>query len=122
MLLCVFTWAAVLCLVGVGKRLLAAERPAVRYVADASYWIFLMHLPLVPLAIAIAVSLGQPFPVAWAVGMALLFSFLLVTYELFVRHTFVGRILNGPRPPRRWGLTGRRPAVALPARRARPLD
>ena len=122
LLLCVFTWAAVLCLVGVGRRLLAAERPAVRYVADASYWIFLMHLPLVPLAIAIAVSLGQPFPVAWAVGMALLFSFLLVTYELFVRHTFVGRILNGPRPPRRWGLTGRRPAVALPARRARPLD
>jgi glucans biosynthesis protein C len=104
-LLCVFTWAAVFCLCGVGKRLLAAERPAVRYIADSSYWIFLMHLPLVPLAITVAISLGQPFPVAWAVGMALLFSFLLITYELFVRHTFIGRILNGPRPPRRWGLS-----------------
>ena len=50
-LLCVFNWAAVLCVCGVGKRLLAAERPAVRYIADSSYWIFLMHVPLVPLAI-----------------------------------------------------------------------
>ena len=109
-LLCVFTWAAVLCLCGVGRRLFAAERPAVRYVADSSYWIFLMHIPFVPLAITIAVSLRQPFPVTWCVAMALLFSFLLVTYELFVRHTFIGRVLNGPRPPRQWGLTGRRRA------------
>jgi glucan biosynthesis protein C len=110
-LLCVFTWAAVLCLCGVGRRLLAAERPAVRYIADASYWIFLMHLPFVPLAITAAISLGLPFPVAWSVAMVLLFSFLLITYELVVRHSFIGRILNGPRPPRRWGLTGRQPLV-----------
>ena len=107
-LLCVFTWAAVLCLCGVGKRLLSAERPAVRYLADSSYWIFLMHVPLVPLAITAAISLGQPFPIAWGVAMALLFVPLLITYELFVRHTFIGRTLNGPRPPRRWSLTGRR--------------
>jgi glucan biosynthesis protein C len=106
----VFTWAAVLCLVGVGRRLLAVERPAVRYIADSSYWIFLMHLPIAPLAIAAAVSLGQPFPIAWGVGMALLFSFLLLTYELFVRHTFIGRVLNGPRPPRQWSLASRRRA------------
>ena len=42
--------------------------------------------------------------------MGLLFSFLLITYELFVRHTFIGRTLNGPRPPRQWGMTGRRRA------------
>jgi glucan biosynthesis protein C len=113
-LLCVFTWAAVFCLCGVGRRLLGAERPAVRYVADASYWIFLMHLPLVPLAISIAVSLDQPFPIAWMVGMTLLFSFLLVTYELFVRHTVIGRVLNGPRPPRRWGRPSPR---SVPVRR-----
>ena len=34
-LLCVFTWAAVFWLCGMGKRLLAAERPAVRYIADS---------------------------------------------------------------------------------------
>ena len=118
-LVCLFTWAAVFCVCGVGKRLFSAERPAVRYIADASYWIFLMHFPFVPLAITAAISLGQPFPVAWSVALTLLFSFLLITYELFVRHTFIGRTLNGPRPPRGWGLAGRRPATE--GVRAQPL-
>ena len=107
-LLCVFSWAAVFFLCGIGRRLLSGERPAVRYIADASYFIFLMHVALVPVAITAATSLSVSFPVGWFIAMAMLFSFLLIVYELLVRHTFIGRTLNGPRPPPRWGLAARR--------------
>ncbi len=101
-LYCLFTWASVFFVCGLGRRFLAAERAPVRYVADSSYWIYLMHYPLVPLVILAVAPLGLPFLLAWAAALALLFSVLLLAYELLVRHTIIGRTLNGPRPPRQW--------------------
>jgi len=90
-------------LCNLGRRWLAADRPALRYVADSSYWIYLMHLPLALVLILLIAPLGLPFPVAWLLVAALLFSILLGLYELVVRHSVVGKVLNGPRAPRGWG-------------------
>lgn len=110
-----FSWSALLFVCGLGRRFLATERPAVRYAADSSYWVYLMHFPLVPLAILAVAPLGLPFPVAWLAALALLFAVLLMTYELFVRHTVIGRTLNGRRPPRRWPRRLRRERVPAAA-------
>ncbi len=40
-------WCWCFAVIGVAVRYLSAERFAVRYVADASYWIYLAHLPVV---------------------------------------------------------------------------
>jgi peptidoglycan/LPS O-acetylase OafA/YrhL len=55
-----------LCSIALGKRYLNGNRPAMRFLADASYWIYLVHLPLVmglqtlliPLEISIYVKLA----------------------------------------------------------------
>lgn len=42
-----YTWAMCFALIGLFRRVLPAERRSVRYLSDASYWIYLAHLPLV---------------------------------------------------------------------------
>src|SRR5690606_41876804 len=55
-------WCVTYGLVGVCVRFLTRPRPAIRYLADASYWMYLMHLPIV---VAVGMSLADPaLPVA----------------------------------------------------------
>ncbi|GEK80689.1 acyltransferase family protein [Agrococcus baldri] len=110
--LAVAGWATAYALLAVSVRFLHRESPAMRYLADASYWSYLMHLPIV-LALGLALA-GLDWPIAvkllvtWA-GTAVL---LLVPYDLFVRSTWIGRWLNGRRRPR---------ALRLGRRRVDPL-
>jgi peptidoglycan/LPS O-acetylase OafA/YrhL len=97
----VATWASLLALVGLADRYLSRPRPALRYLADASYWIYLSHMPAAVLLVALvgATALGTAPQFALVTGGALAFS--LLTYPLLVRYTFVGQILNGRRQRRR---------------------
>lgn len=104
------TWAALIALVGLADRYLHRARPRVRYMADASYWIYLSHLPAMVLAVALAGAISLGTVPAFLLATAAALSFSLLTYPLFVRYTAVGRVLNGPRrrPPssvRGWRLS-----------------
>lgn len=93
-------WAWVFALVGLAQKLLAGESRLVRYLADSSYWVYILHLPLLmALGIALAPS-ALPIPVkllmTWTVTMAI----LVASYDLIVRPTWIGAWLNGRRRPR----------------------
>ncbi|HXS34960.1 MAG TPA: acyltransferase family protein [Solirubrobacterales bacterium] len=94
------TWSSLLGLIGLADRYLNRPWPALRYLADASYWIYLSHMPAVVLLVALfgTTALGAAPQFALVAGGALAFS--LLTYPLFVRHTLVGRLLNGRRQRR----------------------
>jgi glucan biosynthesis protein C len=104
----VMMWTLVSLTLGVFQRLCPQARPVIRYVADSSYWIYLVHLPVVVwLQVAVAEvsvhwSLKLVFVSAATIAVA------LVTYELFVRATTLGRILNGRRRERAWLFPPRR--------------
>ena len=90
-------------IIGAAMRFMASPNAVVRYVSDASYWIYLAHLPIVA---ALQVAIGHlswhwsiKFPVLLIVSMAV----LLGTYRYFVRATFIGQVLNGRRRPRSLG-------------------
>jgi glucan biosynthesis protein C len=91
------TWSSLLALIGLAERYLNRPWPALRYLADASYWIYLSHMPAVVLLVALAgtTALGTAPQFALVTVGALAFS--LLTYPLLVRHTAVGLLLNGPR-------------------------
>jgi hypothetical protein len=95
--LCVWTWT--FAAIGAGLRFLNDESRVRRYIADSSYWIYLIHLPLLIVLQAWVSRLDWPwwvkFPALLGVGFALMFA----SYELLVRHTFIGAILNGRRAP-----------------------
>jgi glucan biosynthesis protein C len=90
-------WCWVLGIVGVAGRFLSHESAVRRYVADSSYWTYLVHLPIVA---AFQVLIGH-LPWHWSVKLPLIlvgsFAVLFASYHTLVRFTFVGVILNGRR-------------------------
>jgi glucan biosynthesis protein C len=62
-----------------------------------------VHLPLV-MALQVAVSrLDWPWPAKFASILAIAFPLMFASYQLLVRYSFIGAVLNGHRfaaPPR----------------------
>lgn len=95
----VAVYASALAATGLCLRFLSGRNPVLRYLSDASYWIYILHLPLVMLAQVWIQDWTAPW---WAklAGVSIgVFVVCLVSYELMVRHTFLGRWLNGRRVP-----------------------
>ena len=93
-------WSWTLGLIGLALRYLANESKTRRYIADASYWLYLVHLPIV-LALQIVVSqYTWPWPLKFALILGVAFPIMLVSYKYCVRSTFIGAVLNGKRYPR----------------------
>ncbi|MFT5471148.1 MAG: peptidoglycan/LPS O-acetylase OafA/YrhL [Verrucomicrobiales bacterium] len=69
--------------------------PIWRYLADSSYWVYLLHLPLLPaietLVFDWPVTAWIKLPTICVVSLAILYA----SYHYLVRSTFVGRFLNG---------------------------
>jgi glucan biosynthesis protein C len=93
-------WFWVFGLVGAASRFLANPNPAWRYLADASFYMYILHLPIVNTLQAWMIR----WPVHWSVKYALIIvitmGVLLMSYHYLVRSTFVGQFLNGRRYPR----------------------
>ena len=92
-----YAWMMTLGLVGFFRALPGQGSKYVRYLSDASYWLYLMHLPLI-IALQGAV---QDWLLPSIVKLSLLFvlttGMLLLVYEWGVRYTAVGALLNGRR-------------------------
>ena len=93
-------WSLVFLTLGVFRRLCGRPHSLVRYVADSSYWMYLVHLPIVIwLQVAVAEwALNWSLKWVFVSGITLVVS--LLTYDLFVRSTFIGAVLNGSRRDR----------------------
>lgn len=68
----------------------AVRRPALRFLVEASYWVYLVHYPVV-LALQVFFA-TQPLPglLEYLATVVLTFSFAFVTFALFVRRTWLG--------------------------------
>ncbi len=93
-------WFMTYGLIGLFLRYMDKPSSRWRYMADASYWIYIVHVPfvlLLPLLLA-----GVPLPAILKLALVSIaaVSLILVIYHYFVRPTFIGKQLNGRRYPR----------------------
>ncbi len=90
-------WSLVLLSIGIFRKYVNRPRPFIRYIADSSYWLYLVHLPIVIwLQIAFA-ELEFNWSIKLAAISLLTVGLSLFMYDLLVRPTLVGKILNGSR-------------------------
>ena len=93
-----YAWMMTLGLMGLFRAVLGGEGNArVRYLSDASYWLYLMHLPLIIALQSVAQDWALPASVKLVLLIAVTGGTLLLVYEWGVRYTPLGTLLNGRR-------------------------
>lgn len=93
-----YAWLMVFGMMGLFRWTMARERYWVRYMSDASYWLYICHVPLVIAGQQLAESNGAANPhLAFLLILGGVTAVLLVTYRWGVRYTPIGTLLNGKR-------------------------
>jgi hypothetical protein len=93
-------WCWVFGIVGAAVRFLSAPSAARRYIADSSYWLYLMHVPVLAFFHVWFAQLDWHWSVKYLLSLAGTMPILLLSYHYWVRFTFIGATLNGRRYPR----------------------
>lgn len=96
----VMMWSLVALSIGLFRILFNKPNAIVRYISDSSYWLYLIHLPIVVwLQIAFA-----EMELHWSIKLCavslLTIMISIVSYDLFVRSTPLGQLLNGRKKQR----------------------
>jgi peptidoglycan/LPS O-acetylase OafA/YrhL len=91
------TWALVLASFGLFLRHVRREHPAVRYAADASYWMYIVHLPVVIWTAGLLARVPLHASLKFALVLVVTTAVSALTYQGFVRRTWIGALLNGRR-------------------------
>jgi len=90
------TWCATLGSIGLCRCLPNRPIRAVRYLSEASYFVYLLHLPLIIWLQGVIRTWAIPtVPKFVGLNLAVL-VILLIIFEIAVRGRWLGRILNGP--------------------------
>ncbi|MEJ7805664.1 MAG: acyltransferase family protein, partial [Telluria sp.] len=90
-------WYWSLGLIGAFSKFTSRQTPWMRYLSDSSYWVYLVHM-LGTIGFGILLY-DAPLNAAakMAINIAATTVVCLVSYQLLVRHTMIGVLLNGRR-------------------------
>ena len=93
---CVSVWMTLVCL-HAGSTWLNMRVGWLRSLSDASYWTYLVHLPVLFAVQYPLMDWDLAWPTKWAISVAVTLAVCLGSYRLVVRDSFVGSLLNGKR-------------------------
>jgi len=88
-------WSFVFGITGLFIRYGSNYSSKMRYISDASYWVYLIHLPLTGIIPALIVDLNIPGSLKFLIVFVITTLICFVTYHYFVRSSFIGKFLNG---------------------------
>jgi fatty acid desaturase/peptidoglycan/LPS O-acetylase OafA/YrhL len=92
-----FCWLLTFGFLGLALGVLNRPQPALQYLADSSYWVYLVHLPIVGLLQVDLHPVAAPAALKFFVVLSLTLAISLASYQVCVRHTFFGLCLHGRR-------------------------
>ena len=93
-------WLSIFGIAGLFLRYMEKPRPVVRYLSDASYWMYLTHLVATAWLPGVLARADAHAFVKFTFVFGLTTLITLMTYHYFVRSTVIGALLNGRRYPR----------------------
>jgi glucan biosynthesis protein C len=74
-----------------------SPKPFWKYIADAAYWVYLIHMPIVLTTQLLLLNSPVPGPLRFPIVILTAIVISFGTYHLFVRYTWIGTLLNGQR-------------------------
>jgi hypothetical protein len=92
-----FAWSASLGCIGLFRSGLSQGSAWIRYMSDASYWLYVTHLPFVVWLQMTVVPYGWPAWLKLIIVSGITIGLLLGVYHWGVRSTWIGLFLNGKR-------------------------
>ena len=92
-----YAWLMIFGFIGFFRYFFASENSRIRYISDSSYWLYIMHLPVIMFFQAMVSTWDMPSFPKFLIACAATTLPLLLIYELGVRYTFIGTLLNGKR-------------------------
>ncbi|MBN8481944.1 MAG: acyltransferase family protein [Xanthomonadales bacterium] len=107
-------WSWSFAIIGLALRFLSAPSAARRWLADSSYWVYLVHVPVVMALQVAATQVDAPWWIEYPLVLAVATVLLLGSYQLIVRHTWIGAALNGRHMPRALPTQAEPAAVRVP--------
>ncbi len=87
-------WSTLWCLLA-AQRWLQRRSAILRWLADGAYWVYLVHLPVLLAVQYRLLDISLHWTVKFAISVALTFLLSFASYQLLVRHTVIGTLLNG---------------------------
>ncbi len=93
-------WFNIFVCTGLFLKFCSAPSPRWRYMSDSSYWLFIMHMPVVVGFQVLLLPVPLPALVKVPIVLGLSVGILVVSYDILVRPTWIGKLLNGRRYPR----------------------
>ena len=86
-----------LCCLQAGKQWLNGRSRVMRYLADASYWVYLVHLPILFAIQYRLLDMAGGWQLKFVVSVLATSLLALASYQLLVRNTIMGKLLDGRR-------------------------
>ena len=90
-------WIMALALVGLSEKLITKSSPILTFLVGASYWLYLIHRPLCVFFAALFQRWLAPGFLKYSLICLIVTTICLLTYQLFVRRSYIGILLNGKR-------------------------
>ena len=81
--------------IGLAEQKFSNLNPIVRFISDSSYWVYLIHLPLVAFITFFMLKITIFAELKFLIAIILTSAICLITYKYFVRSTIIGILLNG---------------------------
>lgn len=90
---CLSVWLTLLCLLA-GQRLLSRPNAVLRYLAQAAYWTYLIHLPVLFVLQYHLMDLDWAWPIKLLAAIGGTLAVCLLGYQALVRHTPLRRFVG----------------------------
>jgi surface polysaccharide O-acyltransferase-like enzyme len=97
LLAALFPWLSIFGGLGALLRVVQSRGTVMRFLSEASFWVYLIHVPIVVFVQTLLFSFAWPAPVKFLVVFAAGFGLSLLSYVPLVRHSLIGVIINGAR-------------------------
>lgn len=96
------TWLLVYASIGLFQRFFDRDTPWVAYISQSSYWVYLVHLPIVSFAGWYLVDVDLPAAAKFTLAGTFTTVVCFASYHYLVRRTWLSVLLNGRRFSLRW--------------------